>query len=216
MDKRDIHITINRYNERIAKFGISESSLGWTRSNNLLRFEYLIKEWKDDLIGARICDFGCGFGDLFGYLNSVGIVDVNYTGIDINNDLVSIGEKKYPDATFWVGDILKESFDRQFDFTFSSGVFNHKLNFTNELAFIENCIEKIAGLSTKGFAINFLSDKVEYRTPHNFNSSPSQILEICYKYSNNVILRNDYMPFEFTVYVRKDKTIDREKLIYKL
>jgi SAM-dependent methyltransferase len=215
MDKRDINNTINRYNERVQKYGYSDESLGWARSNNLLRFEYLIKEWKDELSGAKICDFGCGFGDLFGYLNSVGLKDVDYTGIDINMDLVEIGKKKYPSASFWVGDFLSQSLDSQFDFTFSSGVFNHKLDFSDELEFIKKCIDKIAMFSTKGFAINFLSDKVEYQTPHNFNSNPSHVLDLCYKYSNNVVLRNDYMPFEFTVYVRKDRIIDRTKLIYQ-
>ncbi|MBP9185550.1 MAG: class I SAM-dependent methyltransferase [Bacteroidia bacterium] len=215
MDKRDIDNTINRYNERLEKFGSSEESLGWTRNNNSLRFEYLIKEWKDELSGSKICDFGCGFGDLYGFLSSNGVSSINYTGIDINNELVTIGKKRYPNAHFWIGDILNEPFDQQFDFTFSSGVFNHKLEFSDEIEFTEKCIEKIASFSTKGFAINFLSDKVEYKTLNNHNSSPQKILELCYKYSNNVILRNDYMPFEFTVYVRRDKTIDRTKLIYQ-
>ena len=215
MDKRDIGNIVNRYNERLKEHGYSEQALGWTRNNNQLRFEYLIKEWISELSDSNICDFGCGFGDLYGFLNSMNFQNFKYTGIDINKDLVEIGKKAYPNAKFWIGDILNDPLDEKFDFTFSSGVFNHKLEFSDELKFIEQCLDKIASITKKGFAINFLSDKVEYETPNNYNSSPQKILELCYKYTNNIVVRNDYMPFEFTIYVRLDKNVDRTNLIYK-
>lgn len=213
MNAKDIEETIKRYSERLKKLGHSPEALGWTRSNNEVRFKALLREWGNELSGKRICDFGCGFGDLYRYL-----VDLNngihYTGIDINSELVEVGKSLYPNAEFWIGDILNDPTSFEFDFTFSSGVFNHKLSAGQEYNFIERAIEKIDSFSEMGFAVNFLSDKVEYLTEHNFNSNPGKILEICYKYSNNVVLRNDYMPFEFTVFVRKDKEVDREKLIY--
>lgn len=214
MNNSDLQKTIERYNKRLDELGYSEEALGWTRRNATTRFEYLIIEWEKELNNATVCDFGCGFGDLLTYMKGKGLSDVKYTGIDINQRLTEIGKEQHPDADFWVGDILTDEFDRQFDFSFSSGVFNHKLEGIDEYEFIKRSLDKLNEISTKGFAVNFLSDKVEYNTDHNFNSSPARILDMCYAYSNNVVLRNDYMPFEFTVYVRKDRSIDRDKLIY--
>jgi hypothetical protein len=69
-------------------------------------------------------------------------------------------------------------------------------------------------LALKGIAVNFLSDKVDFEHPHTFHSNPGKILEMCYGFSRNIVFKNDYMPFEFTVYIRKDKQIDPEKIVY--
>ncbi len=215
MNKNNLQKTIERYNQRLEKFGYSEEALGWSKNKNNYRFEALIKEWENEIINANICDFGCGFGDLYQYLSERGYIPKSYTGIDINENLINIGKEKYPKAKFWCGNILVDEMNEQFDFTFSSGVFNHKLAGEDEFEFIKNCITKIDSFTTRGFAINFLSDKVDFFTEHNYNANPGKIVELCYTYSNNIVLRNDYMPFEFTIFVRKDIVINKEKIVYQ-
>lgn len=214
MNDSEIVKTIKRYNERYAKFGYSEKALGWSRNNNDIRFKALVAEWHCELDNSTVCDFGCGFGDFYNYLAQIGVKNFKYWGIDINETLITRGEELFPEASFWVGNILRNKFNQEVDFTFSSGVFNHKLESGGEYNFIEECLSKINAFSKKGFAINFLSNKVDYFTEHNFNSNPGTILDICYKFSPHIILRNDYMPYEFTVYVRKDKPIDANKIIF--
>jgi 2-polyprenyl-3-methyl-5-hydroxy-6-metoxy-1,4-benzoquinol methylase len=213
--EEDKNNTIARYNERLAQFGFSEKTLGWSRGKSHVRFQALTSLWEQELNQAKIADFGCGFGDLFGFLkNTAGILNFEYTGIDINEKLIEMGQIQYPEANYWIGDILNETPPRQFDFIFSSGVFNHKFSSGGEYEFIEKCVNRLYQLCNRGIAIDFLSDKVEYQLEHTFHSSPSKILEICYGITNNVVLRNDFMPYEFTVYLRKDKHIDPEKIIY--
>lgn len=215
MEEEDKIQTLKRYNDRLEKFGYSEEALGWSRNKNDIRFEALIKEWVQELENSSIADFGCGFGDLFYYLSNIKkIKNFSYMGIDINENLIKTGKIHFPKADFWVGDIVKDDFNQKFDFIFSSGVFNHKLIKNNEYEFIEETLTKINELSTKGFAINFLSDKVDFELEHTFHSNPGKILEMAFKYSNNVVLRNDYMPYEFTIYVRKDIAIDDVKIIF--
>ncbi len=215
MKESEIRNIIKRYNERYEKFGYSEESLGWSRNKNDVRFDALIRFWKKELNGSSICDFGCGFGDFYKHLEQKDVSNFKYFGIDINDNLLLKGKELYPAAEFWSGNILEKKFPVKVDFTFSSGVFNHKLEATDEYENIEASIMEINNFTSKGFAINFLSDKVDYFTESNFNSNPGKILEICYKISNNVILCNDYMPFEFTIFVRKDIRIDTDKLIYR-
>jgi hypothetical protein len=215
MNQQDRLAAENRYNDRLLKYGYSEEALGWTKNKNDMRFKALLSEWRADLNNASICDFGCGFGDLFGYLKSHTELDsIQYCGIEINQKLVEIGREIYPDAEFWVGDFVNEPFDRTFDFAFSSGVFNHKLSFQDEYDFISECLNKLNAISRKGYAVNFLSDKVDYKLEHTFHSNPGKILELVYQHSRHVVLRNDYMPFEFTVYVRKDIQIDPVKVCF--
>lgn len=216
MKEKDKWDTIKRYNERLQKFGYSEKTLGWSRNKNDIRFEALVKEWLPELEASNIADFGCGFGDLYGFLKrNKQLHDFKYTGIDINEKLIEKGRALYPEAFFWVGDIVKGNLQTKFDFIFSSGVFNHKLKHDSEYHFIEENLTMLNSLSIKGFAVNFLSDKVDYQLEHTFHSNPGRILDIVYNFSRNVILRNDYMPFEFTVYVRKDINTDSEKVVFE-
>jgi 2-polyprenyl-3-methyl-5-hydroxy-6-metoxy-1,4-benzoquinol methylase len=215
MHESDINETIRRYNKRLEQFGFTEEALGWTRKNNVYRLNALTEPWIDEIPGSSVFDFGCGMGDLCGFLESKGVTDFTYHGIDINPDLTTEAQKRYPKSTIHTGDIFKLNFEAEYDFVFSSGVFNHKLGSTDEYEFIFSCIDKLYSMTRRGLAINFLSDKTEYATEHNFNSNPGKILEYCYRFTNHILLRNDYMPFEFTVFLRKDKIIDREKLIYQ-
>jgi hypothetical protein len=63
--------------------------------------------------------------------------------------------------------------------------------------------------------VNFLSNKVDYTSDGMYYSDPTWIMDLAYRYSNNIVLRNDYMPFEFTVFVNKFSTIDEKYTIYQ-
>ncbi len=215
MREEDREETVKRYNSRLEKFGYSEEALGWTRNKNDVRLAQLVDQWQDELEGAHIGDFGCGFGDFYGFLtDQKKLRNFSYTGIDLNENLINIGRQKYPKANFWVGDIAVDPIDEKFDFVFSSGVFNHVFPLGGEYDFIESCFTKLWQMTKKGLAANFLSDQVDYRLENTHHSNPGKILEICYKLSRNVVLRNDCMPFEFAVYIRKDFVVDPKKVIF--
>ena len=62
--------------------------------------------------------------------------------------------------------------------------------------------------------MNFLSDKVEYELENTYHANPAKVLDLAYNYSNKIILRNDYMPFEFTVFIDKKNEFDKNKVVY--
>jgi hypothetical protein len=94
----------------------------------------------------------------------------------------------------------------------ASGVFNFLLS--DNWSFIEAVFDLFARHARVGFAANFLSDRVDYRLDHTYHADPVKIVELAYRYSNRVTLRNDYMPFEFTVYVDLRTAFDRERVVY--
>lgn len=214
MNNSEIENTIERYNQRLAEFGISEQAVGWGKKGRAnLRFEILLSQW--NIENRTILDFGCGLGFLFDYIHSKKKLSIDkYLGIDINGEFIKHCKEIYPadKCDFFCTNLFSNSFDSKVDYVFSSGVFNHKLE--NNEEFIKSCFHEFDKIATNGFAVNFLSNKVDFEYDYTYHADPAFILDLCYKYSNNVVLRNDYMPFEFTVFVNKAAQIDSEITVY--
>jgi SAM-dependent methyltransferase len=213
MNKKEIKSTVERYNNMLEGFGVGEEALGWgKKGRSNLRFEILLSQW--NFKDATVLDFGCGFGDLCGYMMKKRIAYSHYIGTDINANLIHEAKmRKYPNSTFLVQGSAMAQSKRKVDYVLSSGVFNFKLK--DNSRFIRKSFAQLDRLSKKGFAMNFISDKVDFKTTHNHYSNPGQILELAYQYSNNLVLRNDYMPFEFTLFVNKSSKINEKLNVYK-
>ena len=213
MDHKEIQDAISRYNKRLTEFGVSEQALGWgSKGRAKLRYEILLSQW--DFNNSSVLDFGCGFGDMLAYIRSKGIEDVDYTGVDINPNFIAVAQDNYKDtATFHLKNLLEEETPEQHDFVLSSGVFNHSLS--DNMGFIKKSFEQFNKISRKGFAMNFLSSKVAFQYDYTYHANPAEILDLAYQYSNNVVLRNDYMPFEFTIFVNKSAETDAQYTVYK-
>ena len=210
MDKAEEKIVLDRYNKRLAEFGYSPKTVGWFKSRHKLRYHILLSHW--ELEGKEILDFGCGFGDMYGYIKDHNI-KVSYSGLDINDKLIAEGKKIYPEANLFVKSPLLEGLDKKHDYIFSSGL--HNLRLKDNWDFIKKTFDTFNRYSRLGFAANFISDNVDYSESDLFHANPSMVLDLAYKYSRRVVLRNDYMPFEFTVFIDKNESFGEEKVVYK-
>jgi ubiquinone/menaquinone biosynthesis C-methylase UbiE len=73
--------------------------------------------------GDKVLDVGCGNGRLYPAFKKK---NINYTGIDNSEELISIGKKQFPEAEFSVADILKIPFpDNSFDKVYCIAVLHH-------------------------------------------------------------------------------------------
>lgn len=210
MVSNDFAPIISLYTGRMRKYGIGQKALGWLKNRGHLRFEILCSLW--DLNHASILDAGCGFGDFYGFLRKRGVEGFTYLGVDINPALIDVAASLYPDAGFQAANIADAHLPQGFDYGFASGLFNDKLY--DNAAFIRQGLNMLHAHCRKGFAANFLSDRVDYFPEHTSHANPAVILDICYDYSNNIVLRNDYMPYEFTVFVNKASQVDPERRVY--
>ncbi len=209
MKKNDLTNILESYNERYKTFGYSPKTLGWDKKTHRLRYHVLLSHW--DLNGKTVLDYGCGFGDMYGYAKEKGINFV-YHGIDINKNLIIEGKKRYPSAFLEVKDIFSEKIDKEFNYILSSGVHNFKLK--DNWSYIKESFNLFDRYSTHGFAINFISNKVDFTKEDIYYSDPLKVLDLAYKYSNRIVLRNDYMPFEFSVFVDKQNIFDKNLGVY--
>src|SRR5580698_2884517 len=101
MNDRDKDNIINRYNERLNRYGYSSETLGWGKKDRRkLRFHILSSQWNFD--GCSVLDFGCGFGDFYAFAIESGL-KIDYTGVDINPDLINEARKVFPTARLITG-----------------------------------------------------------------------------------------------------------------
>jgi Methylase involved in ubiquinone/menaquinone biosynthesis len=210
-DKNEI---IKLYNDRYDNYGYSPKTLGWKKGKQNIRFEILTSLYNFE--NKSVIDIGCGFGDLNISLREK-ILNYKYTGIDLTESLIKKAKEIYGDhhVNFQVGDFLEMEFDETFDYAIVSGMFNYKLNEIDNYTYVERVMEKALELSRDGIAFDFLSDKVDYKNEIGFYYSPEKILSIAYKFSKNIVLRSDYMPFEFSLFVFKDDSFSKEDVVFR-
>ena len=211
LDKAD---TVDRYSKRYREFGYSPKALGWDKGKQDIRFDVLTSLYncKD----KTILDIGCGFGDMNKTLMARCPDQYRYIGIDLVPELIHEARQRYANDSvrFIEGDFMAVDIDEAPNFAIASGTFNHKLKNTDNYALIEAAMSRAFTLCSDGFAFDFLSDKVDYPLTHTFHAAPERILSLAYQFSRNVVLRNDYMPFEFSMFVFKDASFLAEDTVF--
>ena len=204
---------IDYYEELLEKHGDNYLALDWN-SPESQKLRYQI--FKEIFIYGRkasnpsVLDVGCGFGDLLDYFKAEKI-KVQYTGFDISQKLIEVARKKQPDGKFEVRDILVERNLAQFDYLFCSGVFNIRMvDRGSHLEFVKSMLQRMYDLARYGVAANFLSEGVlplaapeELNTGRYYYFKPEEILSLCRSIAGRYIVRHDYHPGDFTVYLLK-------------
>jgi SAM-dependent methyltransferase len=203
---------IDLYTNHYKTYGATPQGLGWGEKDRVaLRYQILTSLW--DLGNSTVLDVGCGFGDFYKFIVTQKTKHIQFTGIDINPAFITIAKERNPKGIFHVLDLAEDSSTDKYDYVFASGIFNDRIQNANNR--IIKMLKAIDSHSKKGFAVNFLSSKVDYKLPHAHHTDPAWALGACYAFSNNIILRNDYMPFEFTIFVNKDEKFDKNLAVYK-
>ena len=209
------HTVIERYETRLQKHGFGEEALGWgKKGRQQLRFSVLASHW--DLRGKTVLDLGAGFGDFYAFSRHLQLRE--YIGIDLTPGLVSVGNEKYgtePGFTLKLGSATDESLFQECDVTVISGLFNFRLNSGRNREFISTVLELAFKFSRLGVACNFVTDRVDFKDSLMHYQSPSGALDIAYHLTRNVTLKQDYMPFEYSVFLDKRQAIDHSSGLFR-
>ena len=206
MENKILDTVNNYYTKKVKEFGNTPKGVDWNGTESQeLRFQQLCKviEPGQDF---SILDFGCGYGAMLGYMQQ-NFSDFNFTGLDISDEMIAQAKATNLES---VNATWKTKLDdeERFDYTIASGVFNVRLDVSDEewVKYILDTLIYINKHSKKGFSFNMLtsySDK-EYMRDYLYYADPSFFFDYCKKnFSRYVAVLHDYPLYEFTLIVKK-------------
>jgi len=194
--QKEVKNTILKHHESLFnKYGTSPKSLGILKGQSV-RFHVISQVGK--LNNTSILDVGCGFGDFCGFLKYKKI-RTKYHGVDINRNFIHIARARYPNGTFEVRDIEEKPFSKKFDWVIGIGITT--LSNSNH---IKGLMKEMFRMCTEGVAIDFLSNYVDYKEKELFYMSPEEMFRSAKTLTRRVVLRHDYKPYEFCLYMYKN------------
>lgn len=194
-------INLDYYNVKIAEHGQDVRALWNSLQSQQERFKTLSEI--GDFNSSSILDVGCGFGDFYLFLKEQDVHPKKYVGIDMNPRMIAIASARLPGVTIEVKDILDDELKGKYDYVVASGIFS--LETPNWQAVAEKIIGKMYQLSEIAVGVNFLSSFTtgEKLTDRHY-ANPADIVSFVSKnLSTRIVLRHDYRPNDFTLYIYK-------------
>jgi SAM-dependent methyltransferase len=200
------------YSERFALHGATSEGVDWgaDESRMLLRFEKMLAVTGSPPAGKpRILDVGCGYGGLLGYA-ARRKTEVDYTGIDVAENMITWAAANSGSGAFLCGDILEYEFDRTFDYVVCSGILTQKLDatITDMDRFAARLIRRMFELCERGIAFNVMTTKVNYFSSNLYYRNPVELFAWCVtEISPYIKIDHAYPLYEYTVYLYREPVI---------
>ena len=214
MDQKDIQSfseqTVNRYSSRFKEMQHSIRTLGWgTKEQQEFRFVEVLKRL--DATGKSVLDIGCGFGDLFNFMQSCDFDFEKYIGWDITPDFIENPLIIDKNIELKVWNIAEEQPSRTVaDIGIMLGLLNwnwknEEKNYDYSTKVIRNAFEAVNDV----LVIDFLSTQTEPNYPKEeivFYHDPLIMLSKAMEITPNVDLVHSYPSIpqkEFLLYLYK-------------
>jgi len=192
---------VSFYNKKLAMHGDRPEALSWTAEGQAAHYRSLL-DIAGSIEGKKILDFGCGKGDFYQYLRERHI-SVGYTGLDINERLISLAKEKFPEGRFEIFDIEQDALKEDFDFIFLCGVFNLQVQGLDEL--IRETLKKLFPHCGTALAFNALSAYDPRKDFELHYIVPEELFQFAVRnLSPYVALRHDRLAFDFDLFVYRD------------
>jgi len=203
---------IRRYENRLRETGYSPETLGWGKNGRQeVRFSVLADFALRDT-SSSVLDVGCGFADLYEFLAGHGWRG-RYTGIDIVPGLLEVARQRHPCIDVREADITDQTvLLDQYDFVISSGIFNAALPSGMNEVNVENALRRMVQLSRRATCVDFLSTYVDFQKPGAHHTDPCWAFALAMRITRRVILRDDYMPYEFSMFLFTDDSISDRRV----
>jgi SAM-dependent methyltransferase len=197
MDSISKEYVISYFDNTLAIHGDRPEALRWNSPGQMLHYECLLDVAPE--ISGKILDYGCGKGDLYGFLASRNL-QIDYTGFDINTGLIEMAKGKYPGGSFRVFDVDEEELPEDFDYIFMVGVFNLKVDGLDTT--IKNVLARLFKRCRKALVFNALSEHSTVKS-HELNYVyPEELFRFAvHELSPYVTLRQDKILHDFFLFI---------------
>lgn len=193
MSRIDNH---NYYTTAITRHGNSAQGVHWnSQETQYKRFEVLLG-MLGDLEASEIVDAGCGFAELYLYMQKKGTLPRSYVGLEIMETMVEEARKRVV-CEVRVCDILRDPLPET-DYYICSGAMNI-LTRDETVLFIRRCF----AASRQGFVFNLLEGEDESLV-YNY-CQPKEIEIIAKELGAGFTMKRGYLPRDFTVFLQKEE-----------
>lgn len=159
-----------------------------------MRFEVFVLN--HDLQGCSVLDVGCGTGDLFDRLQRSGS-KCEYTGIDLSGAMIRRARERFPSANFLEGNAVDALPGKQFDYTVSIGI--HNIKVANAWDILAASLRHQYELCKRAAHASLLTDRYEKFGEHVQAWRVEEVLALALSITPYVVLRNDYLPNDFSI-----------------
>lgn len=203
--------SLNIYKQKFKKFGVDPRSLQWkSKGAAHQRFRQF---WAEiDFDDKKVLDVGCGFGEMGNFLTKR-YKNVIYKGVDIMPEFIENGKKIYPSLNLETADYFSRPLPESYETIICSGALNSNFGTEEEnLKFRKNAIKTMFDHTTNVLAFNMLGGHLAPINPPKGEASTNvwyadslEILEYCMTLTRRVILRQNYHPNDFTIFMYKVK-----------
>lgn len=193
---------VSFYSKNLALHGDRPEALRWSPEGQRIRYGVML-DALPDIRGKKVLDYGCGKGDLYGFIRGRGL-EVSYTGIDINAELIDLAASKHPDARFMVSDVEESPLEEDFDVAFLCGVFNNKVESVEES--MRNVLSALFEKTTEALALNALSSRAGDKAVELNYTSPEELSTfVRANLTPRLELIEGYLPGDFTMVLHKTR-----------
>ncbi|HMC72736.1 MAG TPA: class I SAM-dependent methyltransferase, partial [Terriglobales bacterium] len=152
------------------------------------------------LKGRSVLDVGCGFADFHRFLRDH-FGEVRYSGIDVCPAMVEEARRLDPGCEVKLANILHDSIRERFDLVTANGIFY--LLGDEAWPTMQEIVRRMYAAAEHAVAFNSLSSWAEDKEPGEYYADPAEVLQFCRTLTPWVVLRHDYHPRDFTIYMYK-------------
>lgn len=196
---------IERYVDRFRKYGVDVRTLN-SGDDQKQRIRHSVHSSIGELNNRTVLDIGCGLADYYRFLLSKGI-EVTYIGYDIVEPFIEINRQRFPEAHFEVRDIFTEKIAHAADYICMSQVFNNRYESVNNEEVAKRAIALAFEAVTIGVSIDMMTKYVDYEENALYYFSPERMFEYAKSLTRFAMLRHDYLPFEFALFLYRGPTL---------
>ncbi|MEX2400021.1 MAG: class I SAM-dependent methyltransferase [Rhodothermales bacterium] len=204
MNDVDVQAVVDRRLEGLERYGRSAAALGDGKGGRQdVRFavyaEYILDH--DD---ASVLDLGCGFADLFEYLRRRGWRG-RYRGVEIVPEYVEQIRRIHPELEVLQGDVetMLEDLPTH-DFVVAASIMNLRLKAGENEAYIRRMMRRMFDRADVAAGMDFMTTYVDWQHPDAWHTDPAWAVTEASRLTRRVVLRADFMPYEFVLILFKD------------
>ena len=196
-DRRNVQL----YTDLADRFGRKVQALNWSsRKSQHMRFAILTQVGR--LHAASVLDVGCGLGDFLDWVQAAGM-EVHYTGVDLTPRMIESARARFPGKAFILGSLFdaRDQLEDSYDFVLASGIFYSRRNTPWE--YLTQTVALMFRLCKQAVAFNSLSGWAPQKEAQEYYPDPLATADFCHTLTPWVVLRHDYHPGDFTIYMYK-------------